>query len=257
LHEPEVVYFEERCIRCGDCLSACPHGALRMDQQVIRNAALCCRCGACVNACSADARQLAGRWRSVSEVLAEVLKDELFFDETGGGITVSGGEPLMQASFVEALLVACRGKRVHTALDTCGYAPSEVIRRVRENVDLLLYDLKLMDSDRHRLFTGVGNDLILQNLKICAEHGNSVIVRIPVIPGVNDDGDNIGALSEFLRPLDLWRIDLLPYHRIASDKYHRLHLPYRMEGVDPPTAGQMQAIATRLNRDGFSVRIGG
>jgi pyruvate formate lyase activating enzyme len=194
---------------------------------------------------------------SVSEVLAEVIKDEIFFDESGGGITVSGGEPLMQASFVEALLVACRSRRVHTVLNTCGYAPSDVIRRVRENVHLLLYDLKLMDSDRHRQFTRVGNDLILQNLKISAEHSSSVIVRIPFIPGVNDDGDNIGALSAFLRPLGLRRIDLLPYHRIASDKYHRLHLPYKMEGLDPPTAGHMQAIATRLNRDGFSVRIGG
>ena len=193
----------------------------------------------------------------VPDVLTEVLKDEIFFDESGGGITVSGGEPLMQASFVEALLVACRSRRLRTALDTCGYAPGAVIRQVCENVDLFLYDLKLMDSDKHRQFTGVGNELILQNLKMLAEHGNAVIVRFPVIPGVTDDADNISALSAFLLPLGLTRIDLLPYHRIASDKYHRLHLPYRMEGVDSPTAEHMQAIAARLGREGFHVRIGG
>lgn len=194
---------------------------------------------------------------TVQDVLVEVLKDEVFFDESGGGITLSGGEPLMQASFVEAMLVACRSRRLHTAVDTCGYAPTEVVRRVRENVDLFLYDLKLMDNDRHRQFTGVGNDLILRNLKMLAENGSAVIVRIPVIPGVNDDADNISALSAFLLPLGLTRIDLLPYHRIASDKYYRLHLPYKMEGVDPPTAEQMHAIATRLGRGGLHVHIGG
>ena len=194
---------------------------------------------------------------SVPDVLAEVLKDEVFFDESGGGITVSGGEPLMQVSFVEALLAACHIRRLRTALDTCGYAPSGVIRRVCENVDLFLYDLKLMDSERHRQFTGVGNELILQNLKTIAKHGSAVIVRFPVIPGVNDGADNIDALSAFLLSLGLTRIDLLPYHRIASDKYQRLHLPYRMERVDPPTAEHMQAIAARLGRDGFNVRIGG
>jgi len=257
VHEPEVVYFEERCIRCGDCVSACPHGALELNQHVLRNSALCRHCGTCVDACSAGARQLAGRWMSVPDVLAEVLKDELFFDESGGGITLSGGEPLMQASFVEALLVACRNRRLRTAVDTCGHAPTEVLRRVRENVDLFLYDLKLMDSDRHRQFTGVGNALILRNLKMLAEDGSAVIMRIPVIPGVNDDADNLSALSAFLLPLGLRRIDLLPYHRIASDKYNRFHLPYTMGGVDPPTAEHMQAIAARLGRDGFNVRIGG
>jgi pyruvate formate lyase activating enzyme len=194
---------------------------------------------------------------TVPDVLAEVLKDQVFFDESAGGITVSGGEPLMQAAFVEALLAACRTRRIRTVLDTCGFADSNVIRRVSESVDLFLYDLKLMDCERHRHFTGVKNDLILRNLKILAERGSAVIVRIPVIPGVNDDRDNIDALSEFLSPLGLRKIDLLPYHRIGSDKYQRLHLSYGMEGVDPPTAEQMETIAARLKRTGFSVRIGG
>lgn len=194
---------------------------------------------------------------TVPDVLVEVLKDQVFFDESGGGVTVSGGEPLMQAAFVEALLAACRTRRIRTVLDTCGYADSNAIHQVSENVDLFLYDLKLMDCERHQHYTGVKNDLILRNLKMLAERGRAVIVRVPIIPGVNDDRGNIDALSEFLSPLSLREIDLLPYHRIGSDKYHRLHLSYGMEGVNPPTAGQMETIAGRLRRDGFNVRIGG
>jgi pyruvate formate lyase activating enzyme len=254
LREPEVIHFEERCIRCGDCVRACSYGALHLDQQLIHDPDLCQRCGECVNACSIAARQLAGRWMTVPDVLAEVLKDQVFFDESGGDVTVSGGEPLMQAAFVEALLAACRTRRIRTVLDTCGYADSNAIRQVSENVDLFLYDLKLMDCERHQHFTGVKNDLILRNLKMLAGHGRAVIVRVPIIPGVNDDRGNIDALSEFLSPLSLREIDLLPYHRIGSDKYHRLHLSY---GVNPPTAGQTETIAARLRRDGFNVRIGG
>jgi len=164
--EPEVIYFDERCIHCGACVGACPHGALHLDQQLIHDLELCQRCGECVHACSSDARQLAGRWMTVPEVLTEVLKDQVFFDESRGGITVSGGEPLFQADFTEALLAACRDRRIRTALDTCGFADPDVMRRVSEHVDLFLYDLKLMNSERHQRFTGVKNDLILQNLKM-------------------------------------------------------------------------------------------
>jgi pyruvate formate lyase activating enzyme len=254
---PEVIYFEERCIHCGDCVGACPHGALHLDQLPIPDPDLCQRCGECANACSAGARQLPGRSMTVAEVVTEILKDQVFFDGSGGGVTVSGGEPLMQGAFVEALLAVCRTRRIRTALDTCGYADSNLIRRVSENVDLFLYDLKLMDCEKHRHFTGVKNDLILRNLKMLAEHGSAVIVRVPIIPGVNDDIGNIDALSEFLAPLSLRRIDLLPYHRIGSGKYNRLHLPNEMEGVNPPTTEQMESIAARLRRDGFNVRIGG
>jgi pyruvate formate lyase activating enzyme len=194
---------------------------------------------------------------TVPDVLAEVVKDEVFFDESGGGITISGGEPLMQASFVESLLAACRSRRIRTVLETCGFADPDLVGRITENVDLFLYDLKLMDRERHQHFTGVRNDLILQNLRMLAERRRAVIVRVPIIPGVNDDDANLDALSGFLSPLGLRDIDLLPYHRIGSDKYHRLRLPYQMEGVDPPSTEQMETIAAHLRGRGFRVRIGG
>jgi len=257
LPRPEVIYFEERCLRCGDCVRACPEGALHLDGRIITESSLCLRWGECVDACSSQARELAGRWMTLSEVEAEVVKDEVFFEESGGGVTISGGEPLMQAAFVEQLLGACRARGIHTVLDTCGFADPSVVRRVSKQVDLFLYDLKLMDCEKHQRFTGVKNDLVLENLKTLAEIGSQVIVRIPVIPGVNDEAADIAAVSAFLRRVGLQRIDLLPYHRIGSDKYNRLHLRYQVEDITPPTAEHMATTAERLSQDGFSVHVGG
>jgi pyruvate formate lyase activating enzyme len=253
----EVVYIAERCIRCGDCVRSCPRGALELNQGVVRDLGRCQQDARCADACPAGAQQVLGRWMSVSDVVTEVVKDQVFFDESGGGMTISGGEPLMQADFVEALSAACRAQRIHTALDTCGYAEGHVVDRIRKNVDLFLFDLKLMDPTKHQRFTGVGNDRILANLSLLAEGGSAVTVRVPVIPGINDDEDNLRAVSSFLSPLRLKNIDLLPYHRIAIGKYARLGLTYRTEDLPPPTAEHLQAIAARLRRDGFHVQIRG
>ena len=254
----EVIHFEDRCIRSGDCVRACPHGALRLEEgRLLHDPARCEHCGECVIACPANARQMAGRWMSVPEVLAEVSKDRVFFEESGGGVTISGGEPLMQGTFVDSLLAGLRARRIPTVLDTCGMADPDLVARVSENVDLFFYDLKLMDPEKHRQYTGMGNDLILENLKRLAERKSAVVVRVPVVPGVNDDDANLDALVAFLKPLGLRKIDLLPYHRMGSDKYHRLHLSYRMEGTVPPSDGRMESLAARLTRDGFIVRIGG
>lgn len=254
---PEVIFFEDRCVRAGECVRACPNGALRLDGRLILDPLRCRRCGDCGETCPAGARQLVGRWMTVPDVLAEVLRDQVFFDESGGGITISGGEPLMQPDFLEALLTACHARGLGTVVETSGFAETGIVRRIAAAVDLFLYDVKLIDRDRHRQFTGVNNDLILRNLALLAERGGPLIVRVPVVPGVNDGEDDVESLSRFLSPLGLRRVDLLPYHRIGSDKYRRLHLPYRMEGVEPPSAERMERLAARLRTDGFTVRIGG
>ena len=253
----EVVYVAQRCIRCGDCVGACPDHALTLSQAVVRDFDRCQQHIRCVDACSAGAQEVLGRWMSVSDVVTEVLKDQVFFDESNGGITVSGGEPLMQPGFVEKLLAECHTRRIHTVLDTCGYAEWRTLDAIRKYVNLFLFDLKVMDPIRHQQFTGVKNDRILANLTSIVKAGSSVVIRVPVIPGVNDDEENLAALSEFLVPLGLREVDLLPYHRIASSKYSRLGKTYRMEDVCPPTEQHLQAIGARLRQDGFHVRIGG
>lgn len=255
--QPEVNWFAERCIRCGDCVRACPHGALQLNGAIARDAARCRHCAACAEVCPAAAHQLAGRWMTAREIVAEVLKDRVFFEESGGGVTFSGGEPLLQAPFLEAALAACRERRIHTAVETSGFAAPGVLRRVSTNVDLFLYDVKVMDGERHRSATGTGNDRILRNLRMLVQFGREVIVRVPVVPGVNDDDENLDELCAFLAPLGLRRIDLLPYHRIGSGKYDRMGRPNRIDAVEPPSAEQMETIAARLRRGGFSVQIGG
>ncbi|MGO8759048.1 MAG: glycyl-radical enzyme activating protein [Terracidiphilus sp.] len=252
--EPEILYFGGRCIRCGDCVLACPHGAL--DAQLNNHPEQCLHCGECVEACPSTARQLVGRWMTVEKVLAEALKDEVFYEESGGGITISGGEPLQQADFVVALLAACKARRFHTVLDTCGFAAPDVLRQVSEHVDLFFYDLKLMNSEKHLSLTGVNNDLILQNLAMLAKGGSAIRVRVPILPGFNNDYENLDALSQYLSPLGIREIDLLPYHELGSGKYRRMNLSGDMEGAVPPTTAEMETIAARLRRDGFHVRIG-
>jgi pyruvate formate lyase activating enzyme len=228
-----------------------------MNGHVVRNPQLCRLCGTCADACLSDARQLVGRWMSVSEVLGSVLKDSVFFDESGGGLTISGGEPLAQPGFVNALLEACHERRIHTVLDTCGYAQASTFDKISDKIDLFLYDLKLMDDQKHRRFTGVGNELILRNLKSLTCKHNDVMVRIPVIPGVNDDTQNLDAVCDFLIPLRFRKVELLPYHRIGHSKYDRLHKRYGMENVEPPTTEQMLRIAARLRQSGLDVKVGG
>jgi pyruvate formate lyase activating enzyme len=262
-HNPEsqarkedVIYYDERCLHCGDCVAVCPHGALTGGSQPIHDPQLCQLCGVCVEACSSSARRIVGRSMTVQQVMTELLKDEVFFDESRGGVTISGGEPLFQAEFTLALLAACKARRLHTVLDTCGFAPPEVLSRAAQHVDLFHYDLKLMDSERHFQATGVRNGMILDNLIMLAESGSKIIIRVPVIPGINDDSDNFTEMSAFLAQLGLRRIDLLPYHRMGSEKYRRLHMASAMEGVEPPATDTMNAIAARFKRDGFQVQMG-
>jgi pyruvate formate lyase activating enzyme len=255
--EPEVIYVADRCLRCGDCVAACPHHAITWDNRPLRDRQICQKCGHCAAICPAEATQVIGRWVTAGQIAEEVGKDQIFFDESGGGVTFSGGEPFLQPRFLEAALQACRARGIHTTVDTCGFVARATLLRLSRNVDLFLYDVKLMDADKHRKYTGVGNENILANLQaLAAEHSN-VVVRMPVVPRINDDEQNTEALTAFLKFAGLSRLDLLPYHRIGSDKYARLDRTYRLEGLKPPSSEQIQAMAERFRRCGLEVRVGG
>ena len=263
-HNPEsqrpsadMMYFPDRCVRCGECVAVCPHEAIGWQGGPVWSAVRCQYSGACAGACPSGARELIGEWVTVSQVIAEVVKDTIFFDESRGGVTFSGGEPLMQAGFLDAMLGACRERGIHTTVDTCGVTGRQTLLGLSSKVDVFLCDLKMMDSAKHKKYTGIENEGILENLRALAKRHTGIIVRVPIIPGINDGEDNIEQTRGFLSSAGLWRVDLLPYHEIGTDKYRRLAREYRLEGLNAPTAERMSSIVEQFERDGFRVRIGG
>lgn len=194
----------------------------------------------------------------VADVLREVERDTVFFDESGGGVTFSGGEPLAQPGFLASLLRACRRHELRTAVETSGLTSAATLSALAEDVGLWLFDLKLMDEARHRVATGVSNAQILANLTALAECGAQVVVRVPLIPGINDDDANINATGAFVAGLPGSRaLHLLPYHDAGSAKYGRLGRDYGLNGTKPPEAVALERIADRLRTYGLSVTTGG
>ena len=257
--EPELMVRPDRCIQCGACLDVCPHGAIsRSAGAISTDSDKCTVCGTCAEACCAEAREIVGREMTVAQVMAEIERDVPFYDESGGGVTFSGGEPLLQPDFLLALLQACWEREIHTALDTCGFAPWATLDRIREYVDLFLYDLKLLDDARHQTFTGASNEPIIRNLQALSRHGHHVVLRVPVIPGVNDGEEDVCQIGRFAASLpDLCQVDLLPYHHTAVQKYERLHKTYRLPEAGPPSDGRMAEIARIMQGFGLAVKIGG
>ena len=251
--------WPDRCIRCGACISVCTQGATSWDSESIAiDREKCTRCGACVEVCHAEARRIAGQEMTVAQVMAEIERDIPFYDESGGGVTFSGGEPLMQRDFLLALLRACRQQEIHTAVDTCGFSAWEALNTIREHVDLFLYDLKLMDPIKHQTFTGVSNELILSNLQTLSRRGHAIVLRVPLIPGVNDDDENIRQTGAFAADLPhLERVDILPYHRAGIDKYLRLDKDYGLPKINPPADEKVAQAARILSGFDLHVKIGG
>ena len=257
--EPELVFWESRCIRCGTCDAVCTQGAISWDGDVVStDGENCTLCGDCVEVCYAEAREIAGREITVAQVMTEIERDIPFYDESGGGVTFSGGEPLFQLGFLLALLRACKEKEIHTAVDTCGFVTWGTLDSIREHVDLFLFDLKLMDDARHRKFTGVSNELILKNLQTLSQRGHHIDLRLPIIPGINDDDENIRQTGAFAAALPrLNRVDILPYHHAALEKYNRLNKVYRLPEIRPPSDERTAEIAQILEEFGLQVKIGG
>jgi pyruvate formate lyase activating enzyme len=257
--EPEPVLRPNLCIACGECQPVCQAGAIgQIGDRLTWDADRCVRCGDCTQACLSGAREMAGRPMSVGAVLAEVERDRLFYEESRGGVTFSGGEPLLQSRFLSEVLRACHERELHTVVDTSGFASWEVFERILPYTDLFLYDLKHTDPELHLRYTGVPYEPIQRNLERLAERGRPVWLRVPVIPGLNDDLANLERVSELAARLaNVEQINLLPYHPAAAGKYERMGRSYRLPETQSPSDERMLALAETMRRSGLRVLVGG
>jgi len=255
---PQLFYLENLCTRCYRCMEACPNkattkspeGAIKIDHS------LCKACGKCVEVCPNKAREIKGKLMTVEEVMEEVRKDALFYQNSGGGVTFSGGEPTQQPEFLSHLLKASRECGFHTALDTSGFVKPEILKRLLEHTNLVLYDIKHMDPAKHKELTGVDNRIILENAKMIAAMGKPMIIRVPLIPDHNDSKENMKALAEFMLILGLKKVDLLPYHSLGKIKYYRLGMEYKLSDLKPFAEGEVAKIKADLETYGLQVGVG-
>ena len=254
---PELQVLPDKCIGCGACFEACPHGAhvaAEGGRQFLRER--CEACGACAAVCYAGALVIVGREMTVADVLDEVLQDRDYYASSGGGVTVSGGEPLFQRDFCLALLAACKAAGLHTAVETNLAWPWERVESVLPAIDLVMADLKTMDPAVHAEWTGATNEQVLANLRRLAGAGVELIVRTPVVPGVNDTPEAVGQIADFLRDLpDLLTYELLPYHPLGAGKYESLGLTYALPNAKSPPAEQMQQLAAVAREKGLQVSL--
>ena len=257
---PEIIVNPERCgEECDLCLSACPQDAIsKNENSLMIDRDKCDLCRKCTDICVYEALKMAGQEVTDQEVLKEVEKDRIFFEESDGGLTCSGGEPLMQPDFLISLLKNSKKKGIHTAVDTSGYASFDVLDEVSKHTDFFLYDIKIMDDKKHKKFTGVSNRIILENLKKLSKSGTPVAARIPVVPGINDDEKNIQEIAGYLLSLkNIRQINLLPMHRGGSEKYIRLGKETMPQALKPPSKAKIERIKGILTDYGFLVKTGG
>jgi pyruvate formate lyase activating enzyme len=214
----------------------CPKDAISWNDGSITDWEACDDCGRCAEVCYPGAREMIGRSITVNQLLDEIKRDILFYDQSGGGVTFTGGEPIFQKEFLEEALYACKDQQIHTVVDTCGYSSWHNLTKIFPLVDLFLYDVKLMDENKHLKYTAVTNKLILGNLKKLSENDAHIIVRIPLVPEINDDHENLDMCGSFLAKLpSLDGVAIMPYHDIGQAKYHALGMKYKLNNILSPT----------------------
>ena len=262
--QPEIQFQSSRCIGCGECVTACPEDAQEMSPEGVRvyNRDRCVTCGACVEVCYPEGLQIAGKEVTVDSIVAEVLQDRPFYESSGGGVTLSGGEPMLQHAFSMAILAKCKEEGLHTALETTTYTRWELIEAVLPLTDLFMVDIKHLDPVKHKEATGVSNKSILANIRRLSATGKPIIFRVPVVPTVNDAPADIAAIAGFVRELmetrtdhgDGLSLELLPFHRLASDKYISLGMDYRASELETPSKNHMSELVEAARTMGVKTR---
>lgn len=253
---PELLFFNNRCIGCGVCVTVCQNGAQELKDAERRiNRDLCIRCGRCTQTCYAGALEIRGTEISVDQLLGIIERDVPFFKSSGGGVTLSGGEPTLQYGFTLEVLKHCQNKGIHTALDTCGFVDRRKFKTLLRFTDLILLDIKQMDPERHRQYTGVKNSLILDNLKEISTAGTGLIVRIPLIPEYNDSETNIRHTAAHLQSLGIRRVDILPFNDIAGSKYRWLGVEFALSRLNRQAEGDLERIRETFRSFGITASI--
>ncbi|MFC2012945.1 glycyl-radical enzyme activating protein [Chloroflexota bacterium] len=255
---PEIRFIAIKCVgkeQChAPCIQACPNAAISLSREgkLETDRKLCQNCGACSDACLYGARQLSGRQITVEELLAEVNKDAPFYRNSGGGVTVGGGEPIRQFEFTRAFLKRCKEHYLHTAIETCGHVPWRHLQAALKFVDLVYYDIKHMDPVKHKDLSGASNSLILKNARaLLSSNQVPVIIRVPIVPGCNDSDDNIKATAKFVTGSGGKLMELLPYHRLGISKYGQLDKDYELREVSKPTEEHMQRLKAMVKSLGI------
>ena len=254
---PEIFFRSQICEGCGRCVEICPQNAISLVKDFIDlDRILCDRCMKCIEKCPTKALSITGETRTTEEIVDIVMKDELFYNNSGGGLTISGGEPLLQPDFTLDLLKACKDKSIHTTLDTSGHARWEILESMVNYSDLILFDIKHLNSDQHIAGTGVGNELILQNLKKITEKGNRLWVRIPIIPGYNDSAKHIEDIAKFLSKMPIEKVSMLAFHEWSKSKYKALGIYYPCKDLSPIEEEKIHPLKNIFESFGMEITIG-
>lgn len=254
---PELFFEHDLCILCGECVRACQKDVhMIIDNKRVIRRELCDRCGKCIDACSTGALELKGKIVTVNEVMDEVLKDQPYYRRSGGGITLSGGEPLMQPDFSKALLIRSKENEINTAIESCGFTKWNVFKEILDLVDLTIYDIKITDPELHRRYCGVENSLILENLKRAINIGKTIIVRMPLIPSISDTNENLAQTGILLSNLGIKSLEMIPYHAFSKDKCRALGIKYSLCDLKSQTNEKLNNIRKLLSSFGIDAKIG-
>lgn len=256
---PQLSYNNNKCLACGRCITLCPTDALYMneDNKISITQGLCVDCLVCTDACPTRSIELIGRYYTLDDLLSIVLKDRLIFEESGGGVTMSGGEPLSQPRILLSFLQALKKEYIHTVIDTSGYAPRSVFEAVAQWTDLFLYDLKIIDRDKSLRYTGMDSDLVMNNLRYLKELGKDVLIRSPLIPSVNDSIEDLELLGKSIGDAGFNKVEIMPYHRLGANKKEKLATQQSAVLFDPPTEDMLNTAVECLTKFNLDVEIGG